>query len=115
MVNVDVHCLLSTLFCIYYCYLSQKTRFNEDSAKGSNARKDKPLDIWPNGPDFLGYNPQPAAPNLDGEASDFYNKPARHDAAAADATHSLDEVDSYLSIYFMMVATYLINVILSIV
>ncbi|TKY49030.1 Plant transcription factor NOZZLE [Spatholobus suberectus] len=73
--------LYSESECFDVCL--KKTRFNEDNEKGSNARKERPLEIWSNGHDFLGFMPQSAAPSLVGETSDFYNKLARHDAASA--------------------------------
>ncbi|TKY49032.1 hypothetical protein E2542_SST26458 [Spatholobus suberectus] len=60
----------------------KKTRFNEDNEKGSNARRERPLERWSNGHDFLGFMAQSAAPSLVGETSDFYNKLAKHDAAS---------------------------------
>jgi len=85
-------------------YWSQKTRFNEDNEKGSNARRERTLEIWPNGHDFLGFMPQSSVSSLGGENSDFYDKLARHDSASAYACATPnDEVDSHLLIYFMMV------------
>ncbi|RDX81994.1 hypothetical protein CR513_37265, partial [Mucuna pruriens] len=76
----------------------KKTRFNEDGEKGSsNARRERPLEIWSNGHDFLGFMPQSAASNLVGETSDFYNKLAKHDAASA--TPNLDECVEVVAVH----------------
>ncbi|KAK7272487.1 hypothetical protein RJT34_29107 [Clitoria ternatea] len=77
----------------------KKTRFNEDIVKGSYARGDMPLEVWPNGHDFLGFMPQSAVSNPIGETSDFINKLSRHDAAAAYATPNLDECVEVVAVH----------------
>jgi len=96
--------LLSIFVCVsVLLYSSQKTRFNEDNEKGSNARRERTLEIWPNGHDFLGFMPQSSVSNLVGETSDFYDKLARHDSASAYACATPnDEVDSHLLICFIL-------------
>lgn len=106
---LSVHCLLSIFVCVcILLYLSQKTRFNEDNEKGSNARRERSLEIWSNGHDFLGFMPQSSVSSLVGETGDLYDKLGRHDSASAYACATPnDEVDSHLLIHFMMdVATY---------
>ncbi|KAK7401867.1 hypothetical protein VNO78_13697 [Psophocarpus tetragonolobus] len=85
--------------CFDFCL--KKTRFNEDNEKGSNTRREKPLDIWPNGRDFLGFMPQSSAPSLAGETSDFYNKLVKNDSASAYAcsTHNLDECVEVVAVH----------------
>ncbi|XP_022632671.1 protein SPOROCYTELESS [Vigna radiata var. radiata] len=66
--------------CFDFCL--KKTRFNEDNEKGSNARRERTLEIWPNGHDFRGFMPQSSVSSLVGETGDFYDKLARHDSAS---------------------------------
>nr|XP_025611969.1 uncharacterized protein LOC112705350 [Arachis hypogaea] len=57
----------------------KKTRFNnEENVNGSNARKENPLIIWNNGPNFVGYE----APNLDDREE--VTEIIKNDEAAAD-------------------------------
>ncbi|KAK7324618.1 hypothetical protein VNO77_28330 [Canavalia gladiata] len=79
----------------------KKTRFNEDSPKGSNNARRERLEIGPNvnGHDFLGFKPQSAAPNLVGETGDFYNKLSRHAAADAYATPNLEECVEVVAVH----------------
>ncbi|CAJ1957063.1 unnamed protein product [Sphenostylis stenocarpa] len=67
--------------CFDFCL--KKTRFNDDNEKGSNVRRERTLEIWPNDHDFLGFMPQSSVPSLVGETSDFHNKLARHESACA--------------------------------